>query len=58
MRPDLREHRAGRPVAQAIVRMASDPAAAGSTFHLTAPTETLPTARQMVEVVRAWARRR
>ena len=40
MRPDLRanivpvDH-----VADAIVRMASDPAAAGSTFHLTAPAE-------------------
>jgi long-chain acyl-CoA synthetase len=58
MRPDLHvnivpvDH-----VAQAIVRMASDPAAAGSTFHLTAPTESLPTAREMVGAVRAWARK-
>jgi len=44
-------------VAEAIVRMAVDPAAVGSTFHLTAPTETLPTARELVHVVRGWARR-
>ena len=44
-------------VAEAILRMASDPAASGSTFHLTAPTETLPTASELVNVVRAWARR-
>jgi long-chain acyl-CoA synthetase len=58
MRPDLRvnivpvDH-----VAEAIVRMTRDPAAAGSTFHLTAPAESLPTARELVDVVRAWARR-
>ena len=42
-------------VAQAIARMAFDPAATGSTFHLTAPIETLPTARELVNVVRDWA---
>ena len=58
MRPDL--HANIVPVdhvALAIARMASDPEATGSTFHLTAPTESLPTARQMLDVVRAWARR-
>jgi long-chain acyl-CoA synthetase len=58
MRPGLRvnivpvDH-----VAEAIVRMAVDPAAVGSTFHLTAPTESLPTARELVDLVRGWARR-
>jgi long-chain acyl-CoA synthetase len=42
-------------VAEAIVRMAADPVAVGSTFHLTAPTETLPTAGELVDVVRDWA---
>lgn len=57
MRPDLRANIVPVDlVAEAIVRMASDPAAAGSTFHLTAPTESLPTARQMLNAVRAWAR--
>jgi long-chain acyl-CoA synthetase len=35
--------------------MASDPSAVGSTFHLTAPTDTLPTARELLEAVRSWA---
>lgn len=43
-------------VADAIVRMVLDPASTGSTFHLTAPTECLPTACEMVDVVRGWAR--
>lgn len=57
MRPSLRvnivpvDH-----VVEGIVRMALDPTAVGSTFHLTAPTESLPTARQVVDTVRAWAR--
>jgi long-chain acyl-CoA synthetase len=57
MRPDLRanvvpvDH-----VADAIVRMASDPSAAGTTFHLTAPSEMLPTARELLEAVRSWAK--
>jgi long-chain acyl-CoA synthetase len=36
--------------------MAYDRSAVGSTFHLTAPVESLPTASEVVEVVRAWAR--
>ena len=56
-RPDLRvnivpvDH-----VAAAIARMVTDPAAPGRTFHLTAPTETLPTAGELLDVVRRWAR--
>jgi long-chain acyl-CoA synthetase len=57
MRPDLRvnivpiDH-----VAEGIVRMTHDLAAIGSTFHLTAPADSLPTAREVVEAVRIWAR--
>jgi long-chain acyl-CoA synthetase len=43
-------------VAQAIVRMTLDATATGSTFHVTAPTESLPTAREVVDLVRDWAR--
>ncbi|MGH2640174.1 MAG: AMP-binding protein [Actinomycetota bacterium] len=56
MRPDLRanivpiDH-----VVDAIVRMACDPAAAGATYHLTAPAESLPTARELVDAVRIWS---
>jgi long-chain acyl-CoA synthetase len=57
MRPGLRvnivpvDH-----VADAIVRMTHDVAPIGSTFHLTAPAESLPTAREVLEVARIWAR--
>jgi long-chain acyl-CoA synthetase len=57
MRPELRvnivpvDHVAG-----AIARMVSDPAAIGSTFHLTAPSESLPTALEVLDFVRGWAR--
>jgi long-chain acyl-CoA synthetase len=57
MRPGLRvnivpvDH-----VADAIVRMTVDSLAIGSTYHLTAPTEGLPTAQEVVDVVRDWAR--
>jgi long-chain acyl-CoA synthetase len=44
-------------VVEGIARMAVDPAAVGSTFHLTGPAEALPTARQVVDTVRGWARR-
>jgi long-chain acyl-CoA synthetase len=44
-------------VADAIVRLTFDPAAEASTFHLTAPTEDLPTARQLMGFARGWARR-
>lgn len=42
-------------VASCIVRLAFDPAAAGLTFHLTAPHDSLPTAKELIEAVRAWA---
>ena len=43
-------------VAEAIVRLTLEPAAAGLNFHLTAPYATLPQAGELVEFVRAWAR--
>ncbi len=43
-------------VAHAVVRLTFEPAAEGLNFHLTAPYESLPTARELVEVVREWAR--
>ncbi|HZD16629.1 MAG TPA: SDR family oxidoreductase, partial [Actinomycetota bacterium] len=45
-------------VADAIVRLTFEPRAAGSTFHLTAPPEDLPTARELMRFVRGWARDR
>jgi long-chain acyl-CoA synthetase len=45
-------------VADAIVRLTFDPRAEGLTFHLTAPHETLPTARELAEFVREWAHER
>ncbi|HET7929459.1 MAG TPA: AMP-binding protein, partial [Actinomycetota bacterium] len=42
-------------VADAIVRLMFDPAAEGSTFHLTTPTEQLPTAGDVVDFARRWA---
>jgi len=45
-------------VADAIVRLAFEPAAEGLTFHLTAPTDQLPTAEEVVAVARRWARDR
>ena len=41
-------------VADCIVRLTFDPAAAGLTFHLTAPHESLPTVDSLLEAVRAW----
>ncbi len=43
-------------VAEAIVRLTLEPAAAGLNFHLTAPYATLPRAGELVEFVAAWAR--
>ena len=43
-------------VAEAIVRLTLEPAAAGLNFHLTAPYATLPQAGELVEFVRVWAR--
>jgi len=45
-------------VADAIVRLAFEPAAEGLTFHLTTPTDQLPTAEEVVAVARRWARDR
>jgi long-chain acyl-CoA synthetase len=45
-------------VADAIVRLTFEPEAAGLTFHLTAPHDSLPTARELAEFVRDWARTR
>jgi long-chain acyl-CoA synthetase len=42
-------------VADAIVRLAFEPAAEGLTFHLTTPTDQLPTAGEVIEVARRWA---
>lgn len=56
-RPDLRLNLIPVDyVAEAVGRLTLDPEAEGKTFHLTAPTESLPTARELVEYVRAWAR--
>ncbi len=45
-------------VADAIVRIAFEPAAEGLTFHLTTPADKLPTAEEVVTVARRWARER
>ncbi|HSK35168.1 MAG TPA: AMP-binding protein, partial [Actinomycetota bacterium] len=42
-------------VADAIVRLTFDPAAAGQTVHLTAPPEALPRADELLGLVRRWA---
>ncbi|HET9782824.1 MAG TPA: AMP-binding protein [Candidatus Dormibacteraeota bacterium] len=41
-------------VADCVARLTFDPAAAGLIFHLTAPHEMLPTAEELLEVVRKW----
>jgi long-chain acyl-CoA synthetase len=43
-------------VADAIVRLMLEPAAAGLNFHLTAPYSSLPQAGELVDFVRQWAR--
>jgi long-chain acyl-CoA synthetase len=45
-------------VAGAIVHLTFEPEAAGLTFHLTAPHDSLPTAGDLAEFVRDWARSR
>ncbi|HEX3211944.1 MAG TPA: SDR family oxidoreductase, partial [Actinomycetota bacterium] len=42
-------------VADAIMRLTFDPAAAGQTVHLTAPPEALPRADELLGLVRRWA---
>ena len=44
-------------VADAVARLTFCPEAEGLNFHLTAPTASLPTARELVEFARAWARK-
>ncbi len=43
-------------VADAVVNLTFNPKAEGLTFHLTAPTDKAPTAKQLVTVVRGWAK--
>jgi len=43
-------------VADAIVRLTFDPRAVGMTFHLTTPTDELPTAGDVLAFARRWAR--
>jgi long-chain acyl-CoA synthetase len=43
-------------VADAIVRLMFDPRAVGMTFHLTTPTDELPTAGDVLAFARRWAR--
>ncbi|MBM3236443.1 AMP-binding protein [Candidatus Poribacteria bacterium] len=45
-------------VAEAVVRLTFEPGAEGINFHLTAPYESLPTAGELVRLVRDWARER
>jgi long-chain acyl-CoA synthetase len=45
-------------VAGAIVRLVFDPRAVGMTFHLTTPTDELPTAGDVLAFARRWARER
>jgi long-chain acyl-CoA synthetase len=56
-RPDLRVNIVPVDyVAEAVVRLTFEPQAEGLNFHLTAPREALPTARELVALTRAWAR--
>ncbi len=43
-------------VADAVVRLTFDARAEGLNFHLTAPSESLPTARELAEFTREWAK--
>jgi long-chain acyl-CoA synthetase len=45
-------------VAEVIVRLTLDERAEGLNFHLTAPYEALPTAKELLTYVRRWARER
>lgn len=42
-------------VSEAIVKLTFDPQAAGLTFHLTLPAESLPTVGEMVQFTRKWS---
>jgi len=43
-------------VAEAVTRLVLDPRAEGLNFHLTAPYDQLPTAKELLTFVRRWAR--
>ena len=43
-------------VADAVVNLTFNPQAEGLTFHLTAPTDKAPTAKELVTAVRGWAK--
>jgi long-chain acyl-CoA synthetase len=43
-------------VADAVVTLTFDAEAAGRTFHLTAPWDSIPTARELIRFLRSWAR--
>ncbi len=43
-------------VAQAVANLTFNPEAAGLTFHLTAPAEQAPTAKELVQYVQRWAK--
>lgn len=45
-------------VADSVARLTFDARAEGLNFHLTAPRQALPTARELAEFVRAWAKER
>jgi long-chain acyl-CoA synthetase len=45
-------------VAEAVVRLTFDARAEGLNFHLTAPYEALPTACELAEFIREWAKER
>jgi long-chain acyl-CoA synthetase len=56
-RPDLRVNMVPVDyVADAVARLAFDPRAAGSTFHLTVESEHLPTAKELLGTARSWAK--
>ncbi|HUY99840.1 MAG TPA: SDR family oxidoreductase [Thermomicrobiaceae bacterium] len=42
-------------VVDAVVRLTLDPRAAGMTFHLTTPDQSLPTVAELVDATREWA---
>jgi long-chain acyl-CoA synthetase len=43
-------------VSDAVARLLDEPRAVGLTFHLTAPTNTLPTTGELADLVRDWAK--
>ena len=45
-------------VAESVVNLTFNPEADGLNFHLTAPSEYLPTAKELIDFVRKWAKER